>query len=165
LGGVLDATGPTFAMGDDEGNRQGRSILSFNTAGLPDNAVVTSAILQISEAGGVGMNPFTTHGNILVDVRKGAFSNNAALQITDFQALASKSAAMTILNNILNGRYSRAMPAANLVYINKVGLTQFRLRFQLDDDNDHIADYLKFYSGNAALASARPLLIVKYYLP
>jgi hypothetical protein len=57
------------------------------------------------------------------------------------------------------------MPAANLAYINKLGLTQFRLRFTLDDNNDSISNYIRFYSGNAALASVRPLLIVKYYLP
>jgi hypothetical protein len=32
--------------------------------------------------------------------------------------------------------------------INKTGTTQFRLRFQKDDNDDLAADYLKFYSGN-----------------
>ena len=63
------------------------------------------------------------------------------------------------------GWYARAMPAANWIYINKLGLTQFRLRFTLDDNNDNIADYLRFYSGNVATASNRPVLIVRYYLP
>jgi hypothetical protein len=49
-------------------------------------------------------------------------------------------------------------------YINVKGRTQLRLRFLLDDDDDHIADILKLYSGNAAKAK-RPKLIVKYYVP
>ncbi|MGE5250941.1 MAG: hypothetical protein ACM3QS_12115, partial [Bacteroidota bacterium] len=110
-------------------------------------------------------NPFATLGNILVDVRKGAFSNNAALVLTDFQAAASKPAVMTITNNPVSGWYSKAMAAANFVYINKVGLTQFRLRFALDDNDDMSPDYLKFYSGNYATAVYRPTLIITYYAP
>jgi hypothetical protein len=165
LGGTLDAAADTLSVGDGTLDRQGRSILSFDTSSLPDSAVITSATLKIMKAGLVGVDPFTTLGNLLVDVRKGPFSNNLALQLTDFQAPASKNAALTILNNPINGWYAKAMPPVNLVYINKVGLTQFRLRFQLDDNDNGVADYLKFYSGNAAFASTRPVLILKYYLP
>ena len=44
------------------------------------------------------------------------------------------------------------------------GTTQFRLRFTLDDNNDHAADYMKFFSGNAA-AINRPMLVIEYYVP
>lgn len=50
-------------------------------------------------------------------------------------------------------------------YIHLIGFTQFRLRFQKDDNDDMGADYLKFYSGNAGTASYRPQLIVEYYVP
>jgi hypothetical protein len=165
VGGSMNAAAETLSVGDGAHDEQGRSVLSFDTSSLPDNLQLTSAILKIKKQGVQGKDPFINLGNLLVDVRKGAFSNNAALQVTDFQALASKDAAMTILNNPVNGWYSRAMPPANLVYINKVGVTQFRLRFALDDNNDHIADYLRFYSGNAATLSVRPVLSVKYYMP
>ncbi|MGC8855185.1 MAG: hypothetical protein ACP5QU_00115 [Anaerolineae bacterium] len=49
-------------------------------------------------------------------------------------------------------------------FLNKTGLTQFRLRFTKDDNDDRSADYLKFFSGNAALAY-RPVLIIEYYVP
>ena len=42
--------------------------------------------------------------------------------------------------------------------------TQFRLRFNLHNDNDKVADYIKFFSGNADAAS-QPTLIVEYHLP
>jgi hypothetical protein len=38
------------------------------------------------------------------------------------------------------------------------------LRFQLDDDNDSVADLLRFYSGNA-IAADRPVLVIEYYVP
>jgi hypothetical protein len=50
-------------------------------------------------------------------------------------------------------------------YINKTGITQFRLRFQTGDDNDNVADYLVFYSGDTTTVSYRPQLIVEYYIP
>lgn len=43
------------------------------------------------------------------------------------------------------------------------GLTQIRLRFQLDDNNN-VANYLSLYSGNAGAAS-RPQLSIEYYIP
>ena len=49
-------------------------------------------------------------------------------------------------------------------YVNRMGFTQLRLRFTKDDNNDLGADYLSFYSGNAA-ASVRPVLEVVYYVP
>jgi hypothetical protein len=47
--------------------------------------------------------------------------------------------------------------------VNKTGTTQIRLRFSLDDNNDHKANYVSMYSGNAGSAS-QPRLIV-YYNP
>jgi hypothetical protein len=164
-GGSLNATAGSFFLGDNAADSQYRSILSFNTSSLPDGAVITGVTLKIKNAGLVGTNPFTTHGNIAVDVRKGGFSANGALQVQDFQALASKNTAMTIMNNPVNGWYSKAMAAANFTYINKTGVTQFRLRFGKDDNDDRGADYLKFYSGNYATASWRPQLIIRYYVP
>ena len=108
LGGALDAPGVTFALGDDGLNRQFRTILSFNTASLPDNAVISSVLLKIRKAGQVGANPFATLGPIAVDIKQGAFANNPALQSGDFQAAASRNAALTIANTSVGGWYSRA---------------------------------------------------------
>ncbi len=44
------------------------------------------------------------------------------------------------------------------------GVTQFRLRFNKDDNHDFGADFLKIYSGNAG-AKSQPQLIVEYNLP
>ncbi|MBI5932062.1 MAG: hypothetical protein HY867_00025 [Chloroflexi bacterium] len=44
------------------------------------------------------------------------------------------------------------------------GLTQIRLRFKLDDNNNAVANYLSLYSGNAGAAS-RPQLVIGYTVP
>jgi hypothetical protein len=104
----------------------------------------------------------------VVDVRKGAFSANTALQIGDFQAAASKNAVLSIPNNPVGGWYSKALSATCFSYINKTGVTQFRLRFSTDDNNNRIANYLAFFSGNSVptvISDYRPVLIVSYSVP
>ncbi len=165
VGGSIDATATTFRLGDDAQDRQYRAILSFDTSPLPDDATISKVTLKIKKQAQVGTNPFTTHGNILVDVKKGAFSSNNALQTADFQAAASKSAAGTIKNTPLSGWYTKTWTSGIFSYVNKTGVTQFRLRFQTDDNNDNGSDYFKFYSGNATTASSRPQLIVEYTTP
>jgi hypothetical protein len=123
-------------------------------------------VLKIKRQALVGANPFTTHNKIAVDIREGTFSNAAALQLTDFQAGSSKPTVGLIANNPQAGDwYFANLNATAFPYINRTGVTQFRLRFQLDDNNDLNADFLKFYSGDAAAASYRPILIITYHVP
>jgi alpha-tubulin suppressor-like RCC1 family protein len=164
-GGTMNSAATVFSLGDDAQDRQYRLILSFGTSGLPDDAVITKVTLKIKKQGLVGTDPFTTHSNILVDVRKGAFGGNNALQLTDFQAAASKNAAGTIKNTPSSGWYPVTFNSSAFPYINLTGVTQFRLRFAIDDNNDHGADYLKFYSGNYSSVSLYPLLVIQYYMP
>jgi hypothetical protein len=164
VGGSLNSD-KALALGDDGGNRQYRTILGFLTSTIPDDAVITSAKLRIKSSSLTGTNPFNTHGALLVDVSKSAFSGNRALQIQDFQAVASKNAAFTIRNAPTSGWYFGAMNLGDLVYINKTGMTQFRLRFALDDNNDYGIDMMMFFSGNASNSADRPRLIITYYVP
>jgi hypothetical protein len=163
-GGTMNNVSTLLYIGDDYKNRQYRAILSFNTAAIPDNAVITRVTLKIRLQGVTGKNPFTTHGNLLLDVRKGGFSSKAALQLNDFQAIASRSVVSTIPKTPVGSWYTRAWTSGIFTYINKRGITQFRLRFGKDDNNDKGADYLKLYSGNAG-ASYQPQLIIKYRVP
>jgi hypothetical protein len=166
VGGSLNGAATACRLGDDASRRQYRSILSFGTGALPDNAVITSVTLKIKQAGVVGTNPFSTLGNILVDIRTGAFSSSAALQLNDFQAAASKNGALTFTNSPVSGWYSKALTSTNFSYINKAGVTQFRLSFAKDDNNNAVADYLTFYSGDFTTTPGnRPVLIITYYLP
>ncbi len=164
-GGSLNNTGTLFNLGDDAADKQYRAILSFNTFPLPDTAVITKVTLKIKKQGLVGTDPFTTHGILYIDIRTGAFSANAALQAGDFQATASKPAAGAIPNTPVYGWYSKILNSTAFPFINKTGWTQFRLRFQMDDNNDNGADNLRFFSGDYSTVSYRPTLIIEYYVP
>ncbi len=70
-----------------------------------------------------------------------------------------------ILNTPADNWFSAAMDNTALQYINLTGSTQFRLKFQIDDNDDLGADTIKFYSGDSAILDYRPVLQVEYYVP
>jgi hypothetical protein len=167
-GGLKDSRATTFVLGDDALDRQLRAVLHFPTHYLPDNAVITRALLMIKGEALVGTDPFTTHQNILVDIRSGAFGfvgpfTYRGLQVSDFQSPADREAVGLIQNNPLNGWYYAWLDGSSFQYINLTGITQFRLRFQLDDDDDLVADYIRFYSGDVDRLPDRPQLVIEYY--
>lgn len=163
-GGGVNSFSPTFYLGDNAEDRQFRTILDFNTSSLPDNAVIIGATLKIKKLSVTGTDPFTTHQNVVVDINNGPFGVSA-LQDTDFQASASKDFAGMILNAPADNWFSAVMDKTALQYINLTGSTQFRLRFQLDDNDNLAADTIKFYSGDSAILDYRPVLQVEYYVP
>jgi len=100
-----------------------------------------------------------------VDIRNSAFSNNVILQAGDFSAAASQGASQELIPpTAVSGWYKINLSNTNVGFISKVGVTQFRLFFSMDDNDDLGADYLKFYSGNSTSANM-PQLIVTYYTP
>ena len=163
VGGSLSATG-LLHIGDDASNRQYRSILSFNTAGLPDNAVIHSVTLKIKKSGVAGTDPLTSNalGPFVADIKKGSFGASA-LEVGDFQATSSASAVANF-SPIDAGWYKLVLPASDFTYINRTGVTQFRLRFSSASNNNHVADYDSFYAGDSTAAD-RPILSVQYNLP
>lgn len=164
-GGSLNAADKTFYVGDNAQDRQFRALLHFPTASLPDGAIIVRAILKVKRSGITGTDPFTTHQKIAVDIRYGPFSGSNGLQVTDFQAAASRNAVGFILNAPANNWYSSTLKPTAFPHINRIGATQFRLRFQLDDNDDLGADTLQFYSGDAGDLAFRPRLEIQYYLP
>jgi len=164
VGATLDRNATTFNLGDDPRDRQYRSILSFNTNSLPDNAVIISAQLKIKRQGVVGADPFGTHGALLLEIRNGPFSTSNALQAADFSAAASPGALRDQVAGLTFSWYSAQLSNTNLLFISKFGTTQFRLLFSKDDNDDLGADYIKFFSGNSTSANL-PQLIVTYYVP
>jgi hypothetical protein len=169
VGGTMNATATTFNLGDSTADKQYRTILSFNTTNLPDTAVVTRATLRIRVYGALlgNNNPFAWGQGLKVDVCKGTFGTSA-LQLADFNfnnATNCKLLAGTFGNTPVNGWYAVNLISTARPKINLAGLTQFRLRFYKDDNDDNAADYWRFYSGNYTTASLRPTLIIEYYIP
>ena len=167
-GGTTSASSTTLRLGDNASRKQYRSVLSFSTgASLPDAAVITKVTLKVRRQGVTGGgNPVTRFGGFMADLRRGYFSTSASLQKGDFQATASRSYG-PFKPALVGSWYNIDLTGAK-AYVNKAstssGRTQIRLRFKLDDDNNRTANYLRLYSGNASL-SARPQLIVTYYVP
>ena len=164
-GNALNVKASTLLLGNDAANRQYRSILSFNTAALPDNAVITKVTIKILKQSVAGSDPFTAQGNLQVHIRRGFFSTKAALQQTDFQASSSQSGVGIFDPQSVDNWYSAELDSQAGAFINLAGDSQFRLQFELASDGNGTADYAKFFSGNAADVTKRPQLIIEYYVP
>lgn len=160
----MNAALSIFAVGDNASKKQYRAILSFNTASLPNNAIIRSVTLKIAQNGPVvGTNPFTALGQLAVDIRQGVFGSDANLALEDFNAAASATKVGIFGETPASGWYSAVLNSAGRSKLNRTGLTQLRLYFTIDDNNNLVADYIKFLSGNSTIN--KPLLLITYSLP
>ncbi|HEV7239894.1 MAG TPA: Ig-like domain repeat protein [Thermoanaerobaculia bacterium] len=167
VGGSLNATSSNSSalrVGDNNQDRQYKTVVSFDTSSIPDGATIVSVTLRLLRGSLTGTNPFTTHGTCWVDVQNGSgFSGSTTLQNGDFQAAATAVQAATLSNAASNGTWSTGtLNAAGLAAVNKTGTTQLRVSFNLDDNDDTNNDYLGYYSGENGTAANRPQLVVTY---
>jgi hypothetical protein len=166
--GWLDSTAPTFIVGDDDLDRQYRSILHFDTSSLPDNAIITKAVLAIKRQGITGSDPFLSLGLLQVDMRKPDFGA-PSLELLDFNAAPAKTNVGSFSSSLSTPWHRAILNNAAERYVNLLGTTQFRLSFTLDDDDNNTADFIRFYSGDShtgsSPAASRPKLTITYTLP
>ena len=168
LGSLFNSTASIFKVGDNVGRRQYRGILSFSTGGsIPDNATIASVILKvkIQEVVGGG-NPVAIFGGFRADIKNGTY-DASGLEITDFQAATSRTidpGKPTLSNNVYSLNLSNGRASINKFAVYS-GLTQIRLRFLIDDNNDSVNNYLALYSGNTSVAADRPQLVITYTVP
>jgi len=154
-----------LTVGDYHENKQYVSILSFNTAFLlPHSATITKVTLQVKKSAQAN-NPFSSLSYLTADIREGAFGG-LALALSDFQAIPSR-ADIGRFSPVSGSPdwYQLVMKPVAFRYLNKVGPTQFKLRFIKDDDNDKTADYITFYSGDTNTVENRPILIIEFTVP
>jgi hypothetical protein len=164
VGGTMNSSATTFLLGDDAANRQYRAILSFNTASLPDNAVIQSAAVRILQSGApTGTDPFTIFGSLAADITKGYFGGNSGLELSDFNAAASANGVGTFGTTRTNGWYNDKLIGSGLSNINKTGLTQVRLGFTMATNANATADTIQFVTGDAT--TGQPQLVITYTLP
>ncbi len=166
-GGTFNNSAVTIMLGDSAAKAQYRGILSFNTGVIPDTATITGVTLKVKQQSIVGTNPITALQGFIADIKNGYFGTVATLETGDFNSPpsgaygpfspASVSGVYSI--NLTNGRN----------FVNKLAtngsLTQIRLRFKLDDNNDAAANVLFLHSGNAVAAANRPQLVITYIVP
>jgi choice-of-anchor B domain-containing protein len=165
-GGSINATANTTSalrLGDDNKDKQYKSVVSFDTSSIPDGATIVSVTLRLLRGSLTGTSPFTTHGTCWADVQSGGFSGSTALQTGDFQAAATAVQAASLTNAAANGTWSEGiLNAAGRAAISKTGTTQLRVYFNLDDNDDTGNDYIGYYSGENATSANRPQLVVTY---
>ncbi len=162
-GGTMNSTA-TLRLGDDAQRRQYRSILSFRIPSLPDNAAIRHVELQVRRQGVVGGgNVVSIFKPLVIDFRKGSFGT-PALEVNDWQATGEYIRGYLFMTPVLN--WYRFWMDESYVFnlVKGGGLIQLRLRFELDDNDDDIANYLSLFSGNAR-SDKRPYLIIEYTLP
>jgi hypothetical protein len=169
-GGSKNSGSDIFKLGDDKQDRQFRAILHFPTYYLPDNAIVTRVILMIKKRDVIGTDPFTTHQNVVIDIQKGMFGNFnlfsfLSLELVDFIAPASAYSVGTIQNNPTGDWHWSMLDTTAFSSINLTGITQIRLGFLLDDNDDLGEDSIRFYSGDYVEQRDRPHLQIEYYVP
>jgi uncharacterized delta-60 repeat protein len=156
-GGTMNPSATTLLVGDDAANKQYRSFLSFKVS-LPAGSTFAFARLDLKYAGRKGTLPFTILKGLVAEMRQPSIGKTIKLEQLDFNATGLKSAGMFSPVPSSTGWYSVSLKPALII---KSGTIQFRLRFKLDDNNNRKADYIKFFSGNAA-AGSRPKLVIYY---
>ena len=167
VGGTANSTGAgrrPIRPGDTTQDRQVKSILSFDTSSIPAGATIQSATLRLRRGLVRGSDPFTSgFGQCLVDVQSGGFSGSTALQGSDFEAAATATAAATLTAPAANLDWSEGvLNASGLAAINASGTTQFRVYFEVDDNDDGSDNQMGYYSGDNSVAANHPQLVVTY---
>jgi hypothetical protein len=155
-GGKPRSRDHSLSVGDDNRDRQRRSLLSFDTSDLPDGAVLTRVRLRVHLVG-------ATHsprslGAFRADIRRGTFGG-PALGPSDFASPATRTLVVPRPTST-TGVYSVDLTAGRSA-VDKRGPTQIRIRFARQDDGDQQADLVWLASGDARPA-LRPTLVVQY---
>lgn len=121
-----------------------KGVFTFNTSTIPANKKVKKAVLFLKSK--TIKNPYpasiTFPQNFSLDIKSGSF-NNDIIEGSDFAATASMNDVACFAGNIRGNNYTlRAeLNEDALQYINKNGLTQFRL--SISDNN-----LITFYNGD-----------------
>ncbi|MHC5060883.1 MAG: hypothetical protein ACYTFK_07355, partial [Planctomycetota bacterium] len=143
-----------------------RSIVSFDTSSIPDDARVLSATLEMTRSGQTGTdNPFDWGGDCLIDIVSPHFGDSNELAVEDWDASADAVAIASFLADpgAESPMTSTGFDIQGRMNINKFGLTQMRIYFSTLTNVDTDPDYLEFYSGTwKSDESFRPKLTVKY---
>lgn len=151
-------------VGDSGSNGTRRGFLSFDTAEIPDGAVITSATLQLHRSAVVGTNPFSAGLGGLTLSLSHAFGGDIALDPEDYDAPALLTGLGCTLSQPA-GDHDLALckfGATALTKINKTGHTQIRLGFSTATNGNGEDDYMSFFDSAALGAIDRPLLVVEW---
>jgi hypothetical protein len=132
-----------------------RSILSFNTSSLPDNAQVTGATIYMIRSG-ADDNPFERNDKTpVLDIKKGHFGSSASLEVADGTASANGTDVGCFKGAVEGDNFALRIDVepSGFAYFNKTGVTQFRAYIQEEDWSN---EYINFYDGGGIAAALPP---------
>lgn len=136
LGTLESSYGLAIGRGSD--GKYNRSLLSFDTSAIPDDATIVSATLTLRYRGGSGSPWSNPAGNTLVvDVRRGCYGSACTVEATDWGAAATALAVAQVPAFSSGTQSSGGFDASGLAAIDKTGRTQLRLRFSADQTATH----------------------------
>ena len=158
-----ESTSYALRLGDWSALQGFRTVLSFDTNSIPDDANFVSATLQLTCGYEYGTDPFSWGGQCLIDVNMSCLGASTALENHDWQAPANAVAVASFTANPgdENPMLSTPFNANGLSSINKTGKTQIKVYFQNANNHDSSSDYLGFYSGESS-DEKKPILTVNY---
>jgi hypothetical protein len=162
VGGLAKAgnTGEaSLRAGDNATRRQLKAVVSFDTSALPAGVGITRATLNLTRGTTLG-DPLATLGDLYGDVQTGGLGASRALEASDFEAPAAAPRALRLA--VDSASAFGDLDAEGISAIDPSGVTQIRLEFEFDDDDDSSKDYLGFYSGDSAEPASHPVLEVEY---
>ena len=149
-------------MGDNRSDRQFKGIASFDTSSLPDGATIRSATIRIQRRSTNGTSPFVTHGDLKADIVTGTFGL-LDLENSDFEATATAEGIAIFTEALENGDWSEGpLDSDGRDALNLTGITQFRLAFDLDDNDDGNNDYIQYYTSDDNNTTRHPQLVIEY---
>jgi hypothetical protein len=160
-----DATTGALRLGDWSGNLAYRSIVSFDTSSIPDDAVIISANLQLTCGTVKGTSPFSGWGGACnVDIADPWFHTDSNLEAQDYNAPADACSIASFTQDPTVGQTitSTEFNAAGMNNINKNGTTQLRIYFTIPTNNNGTEDYLGFLPGQPTYPEKQPKLNVRY---
>jgi poly(hydroxyalkanoate) depolymerase family esterase len=137
-----------LAIGRGTDGKFNRTVLSFDTASLPDTATVLSATLTVTYRSASGDPWSNPAGNtLMIDANTGCIGA-CTIETGDWAATTTTSAVAQLLPFAGGTQTSNLFSAAGLGAIHRTGRTQLRLRFA---NNQTATNYL--WIGNGATAT------------
>ncbi|HUI90343.1 MAG TPA: hypothetical protein VLX61_16615 [Anaerolineales bacterium] len=161
---IMDVHETELVVGKDLRDKQYRSILSFNTSGLPDNAVITSIKLKLKSTGVAGVSPLNNRHGLMVDI-----CTSPSYRTVRYQTIESPNG-LNCNDNVgtldpapNSGWYTADLRPEAFQSLNLTGVTRFRLRISGIEAMDSARAYMLFDTGATEISNG-PMLSVHYAL-
>ena len=154
-GAVQVGTLSGYALGTGSDGKNNRSVLSFDTSAIPDNAVIERVWLAVTRSSGAG-SPWSGGNTLVIDAKAGCFGAVCDIGTDDYAATASATGVSSIAQFSSGSATSADFDAGGRAAVNVAGVTELRLRFSAHPATNN---YL-FLSSSSV-----PVLHVEFSLP